>query len=339
MIDLRRFLETRLGGTLAVGRALGWAVGELSSAELATIPCDVAREGEERRVPAGSGTASRKVRCEANAAGAYAWREVGHAALNVHDAVTVADSSSIDLTLTGQQITAAAIFGTTAGTVREGNNAAFPDNTFRIQDNSDATKQAAFEASGISTGTTRTLTIPDASGTIALMGDIGLVFIDSATFSAASSVSLDGVFTSAYRNYRIMLSLSAVSAATANILLRMRAGGSTVASANYERYHMLGISSGSTNFPGNATGTTGWIVAIAYSAYGEASSSIDLFDPAQNIRTRASATSVQMRASNPHVEGYWAALGLRLTTAYDGFAVLPDSGTITGEVRVYGYRS
>ena len=41
------------------------------------------------------------------------------------------------------------------------------DNGFRIRDNSDNTKQLAFECSGISTSTTRTLTAPDASGTIA----------------------------------------------------------------------------------------------------------------------------------------------------------------------------
>ena len=36
-----------------------------------------------------------------------------------------------------------------------------PDNVFRIQDNVDTTKQIAFEASGISTSTTRTITMPD----------------------------------------------------------------------------------------------------------------------------------------------------------------------------------
>ena len=41
------------------------------------------------------------------------------------------------------------------------------DNGFRIRDNSDNTKQLAFECSGISNSTTRTLTIPDANGTIA----------------------------------------------------------------------------------------------------------------------------------------------------------------------------
>ena len=41
------------------------------------------------------------------------------------------------------------------------------DNGFRIRDNSDNTKQLAFECSGISGSTTRTLTVPDANGTIA----------------------------------------------------------------------------------------------------------------------------------------------------------------------------
>lgn len=40
------------------------------------------------------------------------------------------------------------------------------DNKFTIQDNADATKQVVFEASGITTGNTRTLIVPDASTTI-----------------------------------------------------------------------------------------------------------------------------------------------------------------------------
>jgi len=41
------------------------------------------------------------------------------------------------------------------------------DSGFRIRDNSDNTKQLAFECSGISSSSTRTLTVPDESGTIA----------------------------------------------------------------------------------------------------------------------------------------------------------------------------
>lgn len=44
----------------------------------------------------------------------------------------------------------------------------FADNVFRIIDDGDASKKIAFESSGITTATTRTLTVPDASGTLAL---------------------------------------------------------------------------------------------------------------------------------------------------------------------------
>ena len=42
----------------------------------------------------------------------------------------------------------------------------FADNVFRVKDNSDASKKLAFECSGISGSTTRTLTVPDNNGTI-----------------------------------------------------------------------------------------------------------------------------------------------------------------------------
>jgi hypothetical protein len=44
--------------------------------------------------------------------------------------------------------------------------ASFQDSTFEIYDNGDATKKIAFQASGITTGTTRTITVPDSSFTL-----------------------------------------------------------------------------------------------------------------------------------------------------------------------------
>lgn len=51
----------------------------------------------------------------------------------------------------------------------------FLDDSFEIRDDSDETKKVQFQLSGVSTGTTRTLTVPDASGTIALAGGSGTI--------------------------------------------------------------------------------------------------------------------------------------------------------------------
>jgi len=50
-----------------------------------------------------------------------------------------------------------------------GATGAFSDSAFRIQDNADATKQMAFEVSAIATGTTRTITMPDAAVNLGLI--------------------------------------------------------------------------------------------------------------------------------------------------------------------------
>lgn len=69
----------------------------------------------------------------------------------------------------------------------------FPQSTFAVndvnfvvQDDGDPTKQLKFQLSGITTGNTRTLTVPDASGTIALI-DQPQTFTASQTFSAATN--------------------------------------------------------------------------------------------------------------------------------------------------------
>lgn len=68
------------------------------------------------------------------------------------------------------------------------------DSGTSIADNTDATKKLMFELSGISTATTRTLTVPDASGTIALTSDLtaGYQPLDS-DLTALAALSTTGL--------------------------------------------------------------------------------------------------------------------------------------------------
>jgi hypothetical protein len=69
----------------------------------------------------------------------------------------------------------------------------FNDANFLLYDNSDSTKNLAFQLSGLTTGTVRTLTAPDASGTIALTSDfasppaIGSTTPNSAAFTTLTA--------------------------------------------------------------------------------------------------------------------------------------------------------
>lgn len=62
----------------------------------------------------------------------------------------------------------------------------FLDSGFTLQDDVDPTKQLQFQVSGVATGTMRTLTVPNASGTIAVLSGIAQTFVQTTTFSGAT---------------------------------------------------------------------------------------------------------------------------------------------------------
>lgn len=72
--------------------------------------------------------------------------------------------------------------------------AIFDDDDFTLQDNADTTKKLQFQLSGLTTSTTRTLTVPDTSDTITLNAAVQV--LSSKTFSdvivASGGIKLDG---------------------------------------------------------------------------------------------------------------------------------------------------
>jgi hypothetical protein len=88
------------------------------------------------------------------------------------------------LTFTGKTVTGGTFTAPTI-TVR--------DNVFTVTDQTDTTKAFVFEASGITTATTRTLTIPNASGTIALTADLASYQPLDADLTAIAALASTGI--------------------------------------------------------------------------------------------------------------------------------------------------
>jgi hypothetical protein len=157
----------------------------------------------------------------------------------------------------------------------------------------------------------------------------GMVLLNTTSFSAVSSQRVNP-FSATYQNYRIVY--SATQSASTPLKLRLASGASVISTSTYRRGGWFISSGGSTAsfFGSNAESSV--IVQQNSGAF-----TIDIFSPFEAAVTHLAYDTVVIDGA-----GYARISGLghnTNTTSYDGIEFSPDSGTITGTVRVYGYNN
>ena len=157
----------------------------------------------------------------------------------------------------------------------------------------------------------------------------GLTYITKLDFAAASSIIVNGCFTSTFDDYLILVEATASAGQVLNMRLRA-AGVDAATNYNYATALMEAAYSGS-QVPG---ATQLWAGRI-----GTAKGHIEISAAGPAV---AAVTTFMTRA-------HWDAAGAvrvelihgnhTTATAYDGFTLTPNVGTATGTVRVYGYKN
>lgn len=156
----------------------------------------------------------------------------------------------------------------------------------------------------------------------------GLVFIQSGTFSAAASVNVNTCFSSTYDNYRILVRVTGTSPVNGQVRYRMRSATTDNTTANYnsQRLYAQSTSVGGSAESNQTSGIIGpWNTALSFFA-------TDMFSPFLAANTGYQTVSIY---NETHIDN-WAGAH-KVASSFDGFTMFPDSGTITGEVWVYGY--
>ena len=111
----------------------------------------------------------------------------GGGGITVKDEGTDLTTALASLNFVGAGVTASNTGGAVTVTISGSAGSSFADNVFEVTDNVDPTKKAALQVSGVTTATTRALTVPDANGTIALLDGGAQTFSTTTTFSAATN--------------------------------------------------------------------------------------------------------------------------------------------------------
>lgn len=160
----------------------------------------------------------------------------------------------------------------------------------------------------------------------------GLTFIASSTVSAASTLSMNNVFTSTYAHYMLVGTFTG-SAGLNDTLFRLRASGTDLTGNNYGYallYNSL-TTIGSTGGSGSDTTSKFTFNGNAYDCTFQST----IFNPQLSRATSWHTFSNRVVGSgSPERTDIFG--GTSLTNSYDGFTLYPSTGTFTGTIRLYG---
>jgi hypothetical protein len=164
----------------------------------------------------------------------------------------------------------------------------------------------------------------------------GLTLITTETFSAVSSVSINGCFTADYANYRIVVN-GGIGSTSGDVTMRYRASGSDASGSDYVTNGALCIATGvfaiSTGFATSGrVGVSGF--STTSSRWGNIL--IESFEPNEAGFTHTQATSQGLAGGSANA---YSAQGFHhgVAASYDGFTLI-FPGTQSGTIRVYGYK-
>lgn len=164
------------------------------------------------------------------------------------------------------------------------------------------------------------------------MAKKGLIFISKTSFSGATSVNVDSVFSASYTHYLIRRNLSG-SIATTSVQMRMRVSGADDTGSNYRDQYVTASSTSVSS--ARTTAVTSWSAGLGDTE----ATSIGFQDtwvsnPFDAARTTGWTDYSQAATGNiAIVARVWAH---DLTTSYTGFTLFVTAGTITGSVSVFG---
>lgn len=165
-----------------------------------------------------------------------------------------------------------------------------------------------------------------------------LINAGATTFTTSSAVILNNIFSPTYRAYRIFLIINGASTADTLISARLRASGTDNSSSYHtEEVQQYGTTVNGSSNPG--IDGTKWRFGNAGNTYpASCGFTVDLISPAVAVPTlmygkgywrNAGGTWVNVSYSGDH----------GVSAAYDGIDLLSSSGTISGEVFVWGYKA
>ena len=189
-----------------------------------------------------------------------------------------------------------------------------------------ATQSYADSQPGMKLIVPSSVAVGSGSGSVATQGTV--------SFSGASSVSLNNVFSSTYDSYKIIV--DCLPSTTLDLNMRLRVGGSDNSTSNYNRQYLLGNST--TVSAARSTGQNLWAINGGASAHRQLLD-MTIVNPALSLSTGMYLGAAMNYDNTGALIVIHNGYSFSATTTFDGLSLFVSTGTMSGTIRVYGYKA
>jgi hypothetical protein len=161
-----------------------------------------------------------------------------------------------------------------------------------------------------------------------------MVLLNTTSFSAVASQSINDVFSATYANYLINFN-ALQNTSNGTIVFKYRTSGSDNSTTNYF-FSITGLStSGSDNLQA-ASDTQSYFVRGF--AGGRVAANLNIYSP-QLSQTTLSTSTASGTTGGGNQASYVGGSLFNATTVFDGISFITSAGTMTGTIRIYGYNN
>ena len=166
----------------------------------------------------------------------------------------------------------------------------------------------------------------------------GLVLLNTTTFSAVANFTIDNIFNSTYRNYKMLLDIDSHTASAQTTFVFRSAVPADLAANSSVAFMAYNTSTGVSSFGGGGG-------QLGFPLLSSGANQVNTFDlticnPESTVRKQIVGLQAGSTSSFGGQNGIVSILSFNsVATSAAGFKIAIASGTMTGSIKIYGIRN
>ena len=164
-----------------------------------------------------------------------------------------------------------------------------------------------------------------------------LTLISDITVTAASTTNINNCFSATYKNYKVVMNLSA--SAAAHLYFRWRVGGTDDTTSNYNTAYYYTLLTGAGVGNGRSSAAQAHDLQVSGNMI-SASVDMTIYQPFESGYTSTTFNNVNGETSINTPYSFVGATQFLVNTSFDGISIFSGSAvTFTGSIKIYGLQN